>query len=168
MTGSAPCGAACRGQVSSARHGDTWKRRTIVAISGSTLSTSRPGRPNGRGVETTGDAVVLTGTLSDGSAAGPEWQATFAPTERGVLLEAEIGSSEEATSLAFWSSRAQDAAVHGFGEQFTDFNLDGRLLPIIAREQGVGRGEQPLTALADLTKRCGRNRGDDVCRLACG
>src|SRR5699024_459263 len=99
----------------------------------------------------TGDAVVLTGTLSDGGAAGPEWYATFTPTERGVLLEAEIVTSEEATSLAFWSSRAQDAAVHGFGEQFTDFNLDGRLLPVIAREQGVGRGEQPLTALADLT-----------------
>src|SRR5699024_2178361 len=103
------------------------------------------------GVETTGDAVVLTGTLSDGGAAGPEWYATFTPTERGVLLEAEIGTSEGATSLAFWSARAGDAAVHGFGEQFTDFNLDGRLLPIIAREQGVGRGEQPLTALADLT-----------------
>src|SRR5699024_9893333 len=32
------------------------------------------------GVETTGDAVVLTGTLSDGGAAGPEWYATFTPT----------------------------------------------------------------------------------------
>jgi len=102
-------------------------------------------------VETTGGSVVLTGTLSDGGSAGPEWRATFARTERGVLLEAEISSSEEATSLAFWSARAEDAAVHGFGEQFTDFDLDGRLLPVIAREQGVGRGEQPLTVLADLT-----------------
>src|SRR5699024_7736704 len=97
-------------------------------------------------VETTDDTVVLTGTLSetDGRAAGPQWQATLTPSERGVLLEAEISGGKEVTSLAFWSSRAQDAAVHGFGEQFTDFSLDGRLLPIIAREQGVGRGEQPL------------------------
>ena len=43
--------------------------------------------------------------------------------------------------------------MHGFGEQFTDFDLDDRLLPIIVREQGVGRGEQPLSLLADLTDR---------------
>src|SRR5690625_3548747 len=114
-------------------HEQTWPKQTVERV------------------ETTGNAVVLTGTLSDGNAAGPDWQARFTQTERGVLLEAEIGSSEGATSLAFWSARAEDSAVHGFGEQFTDFNLDGRLLPIVAREQGVGRGEQPLTALADLT-----------------
>ncbi|MGH3346661.1 MAG: alpha-glucosidase [Nocardioides sp.] len=49
------------------------------------------------------------------------------------------------------SARTEGAGVHGFGEQFDDFDLDGRLLPILVREQGVGRGDQPLTVLADLT-----------------
>src|SRR5690625_5264195 len=89
-------------------------------------------------VETTGGTVVLTGTLSDGGSAGPEWRATFARTERGVLLEAEISSSEEATSLAFWSARAEDAAVHGFGEQFTDFDRSEERR--VGREWRWGRG----------------------------
>src|SRR5699024_11225607 len=62
-----------------------------------------------------------------------------------------LDSSGAATSLGFFSARTDHAGVHGFGEQFTDFDLDGRLVPIIVREQGVGRGEQPRTLLADVT-----------------
>ena len=59
----------------------------------------------------------------------------------------------DADALALSSGRSPGAGVHGFGEQFTDFDLDGRLLPIIVREQGIGRGEQPLSLLTDLTQR---------------
>lgn len=100
-------------------------------------------------VEETPGAVTLKGSLADGERTGPDWQATFHPSPRGVQIDAEVASP--ATMLSFWSARTENAAVHGFGEQFTDFNLDGRLLPIVVREQGVGRGEQPLTFLADLT-----------------
>lgn len=95
--------------------------------------------------------VLLTGTLEDPSGdPGPQWQATFSAAGERVVLEAEV-AGEAATSIGFWSARAQGAGVHGFGEQFSDFDLDGRLLPILVREQGVGRGEQPLSALADVT-----------------
>lgn len=39
----------------------------------------------------------------------------------------------------------------GFGEQFTYFDMKGKKVPIWVSEQGVGRGEQPLTFFADLT-----------------
>lgn len=115
-------------------HEQTWPEQTLQEI------------------DITGETITLTGTFTgaDGRA-GPSWHGAFTPSDRGVMFEAEITGSGEATSLAFWSARSERAAVHGFGEQFADFNLDGRLLPILAREQGVGRGEQPLTALADLT-----------------
>lgn len=101
-------------------------------------------------VTTVRNAVVLSGVLLDpDGTTGPAWQAEVATTARGAMLDASIDG--DATSLALWSGRTDHSAVHGFGEQFTDFDLDGRLLPILVREQGVGRGEQPLTLLADAT-----------------
>ncbi len=81
--------------------------------------------------------------------------------EREVLVE--VGSAgrgdvrmEVSIALvdgtALVSGRSDGAGVHGFGEQFAPFDLSGRVLPIVVREQGVGRGEQPITVLADLTR----------------
>lgn len=44
-----------------------------------------------------------------------------------------------------------DEHFFGFGEQSTYFDMKGKKVPIWVSEQGVGRGEQPLTFLADLT-----------------
>ena len=38
-----------------------------------------------------------------------------------------------------------DENFYGFGESFSFFNLKGRNVPILVSEQGVGRGEQPIT-----------------------
>ena len=37
-----------------------------------------------------------------------------------------------------------DEAVHGFGAQ-TRWNLKGRMVPVLTREQGVGRGDPLIT-----------------------
>lgn len=103
-------------------------------------------------VEVEDEVIVLEGRLlDDDEEAGPSWSARVAATDTGAALDVELGATDGATSLALWSSREERAAVHGFGEQFADLDLDDRLLPIIVREQGVGRGEQPLTVLADIT-----------------
>ncbi|PKN93816.1 MAG: alpha-glucosidase [Chloroflexi bacterium HGW-Chloroflexi-6] len=39
----------------------------------------------------------------------------------------------------------------GFGEQFTYFDMKGKKVPIWVSEQGVGRGEEPITTGANLT-----------------
>ena len=70
-------------------------------------------------------------------------------TEGGAELVLETDGGLYAVGLV--SGRTEDAGVHGFGAQTAPFDLDGRLLPIVVREQGVGRGEQPLTFLADVT-----------------
>lgn len=38
-----------------------------------------------------------------------------------------------------------DENFYGFGESFSFFNLKGRRVPVLVSEQGVGRGEQPIT-----------------------
>lgn len=51
--------------------------------------------------------------------------------------------------LTYASSPAEH--FFGFGEQFTYFDMKGKKVPIWVSEQGVGRGEQPITTGANLT-----------------
>jgi alpha-glucosidase len=44
-----------------------------------------------------------------------------------------------------------DEHFFGFGEQFSYFDMKGKRVPIWVSEQGVGRGEQPITLAADIT-----------------
>ncbi|KAH7440311.1 hypothetical protein KP509_04G100900 [Ceratopteris richardii] len=49
-----------------------------------------------------------------------------------------------------------DEQFFGFGEQFSFFNLKGKRVPIMVQEQGLGRGDQPITAAVNLVaERCG-------------
>lgn len=45
--------------------------------------------------------------------------------------------------LSYWSDGKE--SFHGFGESFTDFDMNGRRIPILVSEQGVGRGTEPIT-----------------------
>lgn len=106
-------------------------------------------------VEAAGGEVTLTGQLSPaGGQPGEPASYTLTVSERpagGAALDLATSAARPLTSVVLASGRSAHAGVHGFGEQFTDFDLDGRLLPIVVREQGVGRGEEPITTLADLT-----------------
>jgi alpha-glucosidase (family GH31 glycosyl hydrolase) len=37
----------------------------------------------------------------------------------------------------------------GFGEQFTHFNLKGKRLPVLSEEQGIGRGQEPISTIME-------------------
>lgn len=43
-----------------------------------------------------------------------------------------------------------DERFFGFGEQFSCFDMKGKRVPIMVQEQGLGRGDQPITAAANL------------------
>ena len=45
----------------------------------------------------------------------------------------------------------------GFGEQYTHFNMKGKKPFIFTEEQGIGRGDQPITFGANLTQGAGGN-----------
>lgn len=94
------------------------------------------------------DRVVLRGELSgDGDPATFE----LTLTHTGQMVVADLTTEGDLDAVGLVDGRSERAGVHGLGEQFSDFDLDGRLVPIVVREQGVGRGTQPLTFLADLT-----------------
>eukprot|EP00850_Spirogloea_muscicola_P019883 SM000201S05939 [mRNA] locus=s201:244976:249625:- [translate_table: standard] len=50
--------------------------------------------------------------------------------------------------LTYLTSPAE--SFFGFGEQFSHFDMKGRRIPVLVQEQGLGRGDQPITAAANL------------------
>ncbi len=101
------------------------------------------------GVTPTDEQVEITGRLS-GIGNGAPYTVTVRPREAGgATIDVVTDGGLYAVGLV--SGRSEGAGVHGFGAQTAGWDLDGRLLPIVVREQGVGRGQQPLTFLADVT-----------------
>ena len=64
-------------------------------------------------------------------------------------LQLNLAAGNNRVYLAYQST--PDEHFFGFGEQFTYFDMQGKYVPIWVSEQGVGRGEQPLTFFANLT-----------------
>jgi hypothetical protein len=75
--------------------------------------------------------------LDDSFSRAVRFQVSLQPA--GALLS----QLQPRTVLTF---RCEERRVFGFGESFSHFNLKGRRVPILVSEQGVGRGEQPITA----------------------
>ncbi|MEA5154309.1 TIM-barrel domain-containing protein [Raineyella sp.] len=84
--------------------------------------------------------------------AEPVW--TLVLVSRGDTLEVEV-SVPAADVVLLRSGLAADEAVHGLGAQFTGFDLRGRDLVLVTREQGVGRGKQPVTVVVEKARGAG-------------
>ncbi|KAJ3686865.1 hypothetical protein LUZ61_016029 [Rhynchospora tenuis] len=55
-------------------------------------------------------------------------------------------------------SSETDERFYGFGEQFSCMEFKGKKVPILVQEQGIGRGDQPITFAANLVSH--RSGGD--------
>ncbi|KAG0450451.1 hypothetical protein HPP92_026735 [Vanilla planifolia] len=67
--------------------------------------------------------------------------------------ESEEGKADELQELNrifFTYSSESDEKFYGFGEQFSHVEFKGRRVPILVQEQGIGRGDQPITFAANL------------------
>jgi alpha-glucosidase len=52
--------------------------------------------------------------------------------------------------IYFVYNSKKDEAIFGLGEQYTHSNLKGKKVPIWVEEQGIGAGDQPITAIANV------------------
>ena len=68
-------------------------------------------------------------------------------TERRLRFEAEVQKPYNRVYLTYAS--APDEHLFGFGVQYTYLDMKGHKVPIFIQEQGIGRGEQPITLAAD-------------------
>jgi len=98
---------------------------------------------------TDSSSMILAGRLVGTPRAIPYTLTITAGPAGGAVVE--VDTDDGVDVIGWHSGRSEHAGVHGFGGQFTTFDRDGSLVPIVVREQGVGRGLQPLSFLADLT-----------------
>jgi alpha-glucosidase len=92
--------------------------------------------------------VIITGVLS-GDAGKQDYTMRLRPAAPGDLeFVLELTGGCNRAFISYASDR--DEHFFGFGEQFSRVDMKGRRLPIFVTEQGVGRGEQPLTLAVDL------------------
>ncbi|RCI06237.1 hypothetical protein CU098_012398 [Rhizopus stolonifer] len=74
-----------------------------------------------------------------------EYQAQFSAwNEKQLELHVSINDGDRIL-LSFASNAGED--FYGFGEQFSYSTLKGQKVPIFVREQGIGRGEEPVTSI---------------------
>ncbi|MCX5993152.1 MAG: hypothetical protein NT177_02920, partial [Chloroflexi bacterium] len=99
-------------------------------------------------------ALTISGTISGGSEHVPY---TFTFSEHALdNLGFNAVLDDKSINRLFLTYRSdQDEHFFGFGEQFSYFDIKGRRLPIFCQEQGVGRGDQPITTGANLTAGAG-------------
>jgi alpha-glucosidase (family GH31 glycosyl hydrolase) len=100
-------------------------------------------------VQKRGAALVLGGQLTHGTDSERiGYTLSFSPIDEGRLhFEAEVEEPYDRVYLTYAS--VPDERFFGFGKQYTYFDLKGHKVPIFIQEQGIGRGEQPITLAAD-------------------
>lgn len=92
-------------------------------------------------------SLVFTGTL--GADDRLKWEMRMSESAPG-LLDVSVAVDPAANRLYLSAALETGEGVHGFGAQSSGWDLRGTRVALIPREQGIGRGEQPLSFLVDL------------------
>lgn len=104
-------------------------------------------------------SMTLSGRLFCNNGESVLYNLYFAPGQTPgtidirVWLQDPVNFAPSGKFNRIFLTYASNAGEHffGFGEQFTYFDMKGKRVPIWVSEQGVGRGEEPITTGANLT-----------------
>jgi len=96
--------------------------------------------------------ATLTGELH-GKTGKIGYQITFealSPAHLRFEIATTGAGAEAVNRIRLTSGSIKDEGFFGFGQQLTDFNQKGALIPILVQEHGVGRGRPIVTQAVDV------------------
>ncbi|WCJ33383.1 Alpha-glucosidase 2 [Euphorbia peplus] len=74
----------------------------------------------------------------------------FAAVSSSEETEIKVGRVKEFNRICLSYASEANESFFGFGEQFSHMDFKGKRVPILVQEQGIGRGDQPITFAANL------------------
>lgn len=99
----------------------------------------------------------LRGTLS-GNGCQTDYQIYFTLTAEDTVEFTVTLSDKSLNRIAMRFGSDETEQFFGFGEQYSYFNMKGKKPFLLTEEQGIGRGDQPITAGANITAGAGGNQ----------
>jgi len=107
-------------------------------------------------IKSSANSIIMTGNLSGNNCSTGYTILIKADSPLTISIDASLSNSDFNRIRLVYSSN-EDEQFFGFGEQYSHFNLKGKKLFLFTEEQGIGRGDQPITFLADITNGAGGN-----------
>jgi alpha-glucosidase len=97
-----------------------------------------------------GDDVAVWGHVSGEDCYADYTLALSAPAQDRLSFELTLeGAGDGVNRTTLTAAANQDERFYGFGTQYSYLDMSGRKVPVWVREQGIGRGLEPLTTLLD-------------------
>ena len=110
-------------------------------------------QPTIEAIEAAGGAATVSGALSGPAGATVRYTLAFeavSSTHLRFVIRAHGPQAAGVNRIRLLIGSALDEAIFGCGEQLTDFNQKGNVLPILVQEHGIGRGRPVITELVNL------------------
>lgn len=101
-------------------------------------------------IESDGHCLKIQGIVKTLDGTEHEYELTLQPEDaRNLDFKLQIKGDKKCFSeLVF--TRDGETPLTGFGEQFTHMDMNGKLVPMLTEEGGVGRGQWPISPLVGL------------------
>ena len=107
-------------------------------------------------INSSGNTINISGNLS-GDNCNTNYSINIkADSPLTIVFDISL-SNRDLNRIKLTYGSKKEEQFFGFGEQYSHFNLKGKKLFLFTEEQGIGRGDQPITFLADITNGAGGN-----------
>lgn len=107
-------------------------------------------------VEQKNDSINIRGQLSSAKK-NVDYIFLIHKTPEGYLQFSASVNDSAVNRICFRYSGQQTERLYGLGMQYSHANFKGHIVPVFVSEQGIGRGDQPITRTIELITNSGGN-----------